>query len=342
LLKILDMKSNFWLLLIALAFAACSENERTVADTDYPQTAQEFPKPETAQDSVSKAKLSDKELAALQKKCEEYYEAQIIPGAIVLEHLDEILSVRNTQLTANNRRFLTQLRQELANPDARQAALTIERTLFPVFKLKEGEVGIYGFPIPDLKDREVYSDISPERALLLKTDHFKGDDPGQYKNKLVHYPQVLQARYPKANPEIYLYTTKTTKRSSIKDFGFYEGECSEYYHYTFDTENIAPSDQLLFASRMPIDLIYENNAAFDDWFRSGFVPECDDCPHSFNLAKTYAKVKGTDDLYFMYADTFPLNDKLETPYRTLLLKGKDGKGIYLWSAFVDNVGCSCI
>jgi hypothetical protein len=50
---------------------------------------------------------------------------------------------------------------------------------------------------------------------------------------------------------------------------------------------------------------------------------------------------GTDNLFFIYADTFPLNTELDTPIRGLVIR-VNSKLIYIWAEELDLFGCSCL
>ena len=50
----------------------------------------------------------------------------------------------------------------------------------------------------------------------------------------------------------------------------------------------------------------------------------------------------TVNLYFIYADTFPINNELDTPSRALILINRENEIIYLWYDEIDLFGCSCL
>ncbi|GAB2775483.1 hypothetical protein GCM10010465_22460 [Actinomadura fibrosa] len=58
--------------------------------------------------------------------------------------------------------------------------------------------------------------------------------------------------------------------------------------------------------------------------------------------KTFARVKGTNNLFFAFADTFPINNELDTPSRALILVNEKDELIYLWYEEIDLFGCSCL
>ncbi|SIT84840.1 hypothetical protein [Pontibacter indicus] len=322
------MKTNYLLYLAAVLLLACGEQQ--VKD---PDVAAEKPIETSVQ-------LTEEEIDTLRQKCEAYYAGLHVHDSVRIAYLDKVLADRKSKLTENNRRFLTQLKQDFTTSTPKQPRLTIEQALFPVFRIPDQPLGIIGQRIPDMDKPEEFTDLSAEAALLQK---WVGPDwANNNGTRLVHYPELLESVYPAGKPQVYLYTTKTTRKSRIKELGFYQSECSDYFHYTFDAQSLQEGDELLFASRLPLDLTYENNPAFDSWYKSNLLPECADCPSSHDQAKTVAKLTGTENLYFMYADAFPDNQELHTPLRALVAQGDDGKWLYLWYSDIDNFGCSCL
>ncbi|MBX0332437.1 hypothetical protein K3G39_04225 [Pontibacter sp. HSC-14F20] len=326
------MKTNYVLYLVAMLLLAC--NEQPVQELATASTSEAAPSTETT------AELTDEQMEAMRQKCEAYYASLNVHDSVRVAYLDRILTEHPSKLTTKNRRFLTQLKQDFITSTPKQPRLTIEQVLFPVFKIPNQPLGIIGQPVPDMDRPNEFTDVSAEAALLQK---WVGPDRANSAGTpLVHYPELLESVYPSGKPQVYLYTTNTARTSQIKELGYYQSECSEYYHYTFDEQVLQSGDEVLFASRLPLDLTYENNPAFDSWYRSNLIPECADCPSSHDKAITVAKLTGTDDLYFMYADAFPDNQELHTPLRALIAKGENGKWLYLWYSDIDNFGCSCL
>ena len=161
--------------------------------------------------------------------------------------------------------------------------------------------------------------------------------------KLVYYPEILDSIYTThEKPTINLFTPDTMITVQIKDLGFHFKSCFEYFQYSFGTKNIYENDSILFGSTLAIDLTPERNDKIDSLISQQVKTECYDCPNSDHLIKTFAKVDGTDNLYFVYADTFPLNNKLDTPSRGLVIVRDDNRVVYLWHSEIDLFGCSCL
>ncbi|WP_299989718.1 hypothetical protein [uncultured Pontibacter sp.] len=326
------MKINYVLYLVALLLTACGD-----------KPVQELPATATADTTQSvevAIELTDEEMEDWRQKCEDYYASLYVHDSVRVAYLDRLLADKKSRLTANNRQFLMQLRQQFINSNPKQPRLTIEQALFPVFRIPNQRAGIIGQPIPDMERPMEYHDLSAEKVLLSSRP---GYQKGYFDStRLVHFPELLDSLYPTGKPQVFLYTTKTTRKSRIQDLGHYQNECSEYYHYTFDEQALESGDEVLFASRFPLDLTYENNPAFDSWYRSKLMPDCADCPSSHDKAVSFAKLTGTENLYFIYVDAFPNNRELHTPLRALVAKGENGAWLKLWYSDIDNFGCSCL
>lgn len=122
----------------------------------------------------------------------------------------------------------------------------------------------------------------------------------------------------------------------------YEDECLEYFEYLIDTTSISLEDKVLFSSPYVIDLVFENNPEVDLLLQKDYREDCVDCPNSTKFQRSFARISGTNNLYFVFADTFPLNNKLDTPSRALILINHKNEVIYLWYDEIDLFGCSCL
>jgi hypothetical protein len=161
--------------------------------------------------------------------------------------------------------------------------------------------------------------------------------------KLKFYPMVLDSMYKSTSkPTINYYKINGTGTTKITELGSYFDECLEFYLYSLDTTSISKSDKILFSSPLKLDLIFESNPTVDSIIRSDYKKECLDCPNSNQYQKTFARIEGSDNLFFVYADTFPINDELDTPSRALVYRNKENEIIYLWYEEIDFFGCSCL
>ncbi|WP_026461653.1 hypothetical protein [Adhaeribacter aquaticus] len=289
------------------------------------------------------AATSNNELAK-QIDCEAYFKLNYVSDSLKAFYIAQLIAQHNSALSLNTKQFLLQLQDELLNPMKYSDQLAFTKVLAPVFNLEANQLSIITFP-NYVQAQDSFQDISAESDLVKLTSSAKqnnNEEPSLEKGKLIYYPQILDSILKAGKPLVYVYSTKGVKSTCIKDFGFNAGECSESYHYLLDTRNFTTQDKNLFASKYKLDLIFENNPEIDRLMRNQVVKECEDCPSSSHLVKTFARLKGTDNVYFTYADTFPLNNELDTPSRGLILRTKENKIVNLWYKEVDLFGCSCL
>ena len=273
-------------------------------------------------------------LSTLVDSCQQQWKWQYPNDSLKRSYLNEIVSDSSNHLTERNRAFLLALAEEYRQFRSRK--LVVEKILFPVFRLSEDEIGVFEFRdyVQSLADRSI------EAELIDKAEKEDSADVDNFE-KLVYYPEILDSIYTTLEkPTVNLFTPDTMITAQIKDLGFHFKPCFEYFQYSF---KINEEDSLLFGSTLAIDLIPEKNAEVDSLISQQVVKrECYDCPSSQHLLRTFAKIDGTDNLYFVYADTFPLNNKLDTPSRGLVLVKSDNRVVYLWYSEIDLFGCSCL
>jgi len=267
--------------------------------------------------------------------CEKVWTNRFPNDTLRVEFINKIISENKEKLTNNNLNFLTSLK--LLN----QSDLAINNVLFPIFRLSNSEIGVLAFPTYKLEENSLIP-TSNEMLLIEKYDTITNSSIEHY-GKIRFFPQALNSLYAeKEKPTINYFTTKKTGKTKIKDLGKYVDECLEYFEYSIDTTNISISDKILFGSPFQIDLIYENNSRIDLLLKNDNFKNCFDCPNSLQLQKSFARIKGTDNLYFVYADTFPINNELDTPSRALILIKENNDIVYLWYDEIDLFGCSCL
>ena len=249
-------------------------------------------------------------------------------------YIDQILC-RDTRLTTANRQLLSDLKvQDRDSP-------VINSALFPVFKLSVSEFGVFAFPQYYINEHGI-DYVSSEDRLATAASEVTESATDDY-TKTVFYPSLLDSLYAnKEKPVIHYYTVSDIGLTRIADFGIYLGECLEYYIYSFDTTYRALEDSVLFGSKLPIDLVYESSPKIDSLLGKKIDVNCIDCPDSFHLARTFARLRGSDRVFFVYADTFLTSNKLDTPLRGLVYINEEAEVVYLWQENVDLFGCSCL
>lgn len=266
--------------------------------------------------------------------CEQYWNSRFPSDSLKAHYIDKILY--ENQVPENNRRFLNALKNE--PPDN----LAYENVLSPIFRLSEEEIGILAFPKYKSVDNRLIP-ISKEMDLIEKFDTIEGNTIEHF-GKIRYYPTLLNSLFKgKPKPTVNYYTAKKSGSTQILELGVYVEECLEYFEYSIDTANISIKEKVLFSSPFVIDLVFENYPEVDLLLKADYKEECLDCPSSTKLQKSFAKIEGTENLYFVYADTFPINNELDTPSRALVLINEEtNEIIYLWYNEIDLFGCSCL
>ncbi|MDO7173040.1 hypothetical protein [Mariniflexile sp. AS56] len=265
--------------------------------------------------------------------CEEYWKNRYKNDSLKTEYINQIIS--KNKLTVNNLIFLNALKSEKQNDYA------FKQVLSPIFRLSNTEIGILTFPKYNLIENK-FIPVSKEMDLIKKHDTVPKNTMEHF-GKIKFYPILLNSILnTSAKPKTYYYTTNKVGSTQIMELGAYVDECLEYFEYSIDTTTFSKNDKLLFSSPFLIDLIFENNPQVDLHILNDYKNECFDCPTNLNLQKSFAKIKGTNNLYFVYADSFPINNELDTPSRALIYINENNEPVYLWYEEIDLFGCSCL
>lgn len=321
------MRNNLIILITIFLLSSCknSTQEKKILTQEISNISEN----QKIEKNSKEYKIENKEQ---QTDCDKYWERRFPDDSLKTKYINEIIS--NNSLTENNINFLNALKPE--NEDK----LAFKKVLSPIFRLSNSEIGILSFP----KYKQVgnrFVQFSKEMDLIEKYGR-KEYDMDNF-GKIKFYPMILDSVYEqKSKPIINYYAVNKIGSTQIKDLGEYYSECLEYYEYSIETTNISINDKLLFSSPFEIDLIFENNHKVDSLLENDYKKECYDCPNSTKLQKTFARLKGTNNLYFVYADTFPINNELDTPSRALILINKENEIVYLWYDEIDLFGCSCL
>ncbi len=251
-------------------------------------------------------------------------------------------AVINSEIPKANREFLEALKNELnTSRNDKYAKFTLEQLLIPVFNLDTNELGMIGTPKYDREYQSQLVEINSERDLLKQTDHFKNDGLDNL-GKLVHYQSIFDSVFTGKDNSYFLYTDSRKTKTNVLGFGFYYDECLEYYHYPISKENLRDDEKVLFASKYPLELEFEPHPEIDSLIKNAYAEGCYDCSFKFEPETVFATIKGVENLYFTYTDTFPLNNKFDYPERALIMKINDSTKVDLWIEEVDLFGCSCL
>ncbi|WP_196890050.1 hypothetical protein [Aureivirga sp. CE67] len=203
-----------------------------------------------------------------------------------------------------------------------------DKHLFPIYRLFKDDVGIVSHHANNSEKNKIVKHIT--------------EIPIEKEINLVYYPEYLDSIFKnKKKPTIYTYSEKGRETKTIKDFGFGKSRCLQYYEYSYEpTDN--PDKNVVFGSPFKLDLEYQNYPEIDAILHENFMKNCYDCPSNDDQLKTFAKLKGYKNLYFAYADSFPINNQLEYPTRVLVYISDDNKMTFLWDIGLDLLGCGCV
>ncbi len=266
-------------------------------------------------------------------ECELYWSNRYPKDSILNKIIDNIIN--ENDLTKNNKELLTELKLNFND------TLVFEKPLSPIYRLSQEEIGIFSFPRYKYENNSLIN-VSKELDLLKSFDTIKNNTIEHF-GKVKFYPFVLDSLFPdRENPFIYYYTDKESKLSQIINFGTYVDECLEYFEFSLDNKKIDLKEKLLFSSPHNIDVTFKNYPKIDSILKNQVKKDCLDCPNSDHFEKTFALLDGTKNVYFVYADTFPINDKLDTPSRGLIYLDKSNTVKYIWHEALDLFGCSCL
>lgn len=328
---------NIVLICILLFIFSCSsKQEKTESKTpkkEKKQTIQkvESKKPDSSQQQIESKAETEEERS--QNNCDDYFKNRFPNDSVKARIIDQIISNNSDSLSPSNLKFLKALKTQ-------EKDLAFKHALNPIFRLNEDELGLVFYPQYKRTETDLIS-LSEEPELIEKHDTLDSEMLF-FMNEMRFHPQILDSIYAgQEKPQIYYYTPNRMDSARIKDLGKSYGECLYYYEYSIEDSLIDSHDSLLIASSVKLNLEFEGDSKLDSLIAESFDESCLDCPSSEYLLKSFARLKGVDNLYFSYADTFPINDELETPARALIYVQEEDF-IYLWYSEIDLFGCSCL
>ena len=328
------MKPNFIgaFLLLVFFFACSTPQENQVQKETYQHQNRRV-----KIDKKEEPKAKTPETSSIPKTPEEPKPVEIYPSIFPnfkqkTAFLDTILSIPS--LSENNKHFIYQLKTP------KDTLLKIEQTLFPIFRMFPSDPAIYFTPKYKMESRK-YVSITPEEKWVKSLDKpFVEVNQG---TKILKHPHFLDSIYQTGEkPSIFLYSSSGKIMSMVRELSQTVDECDEAYRYSIDTSAFAIHDSILIGSPYPIDLVYEKNSKVDSLFLAEENCEYCDCPSSNHLHRCFARLEGTENVWFVYADTFPLNNKLDTPSRAMIYIKSNGEYVYLWLESMDLFGCACL
>ncbi len=341
------MKKTVLILLVLIFAFGCQEAKKeTKADTATAEKVVKGPF-DVAPESIPKDSLADKGSPGSEpvdsiKLKETAFRAKI--DSVFADHRkvqqgrDSVImkivndSTRNISLT--NRQFLLQL---LKNHDS---TLSFQRPLGSIIRFPEKAPFVLSLKKWVKIEPKKYKEFYSEDWIRKKADTI----PFNYRLDGSR-DTVFTGAYDSvgiSNRSIFVYGINFKNEVRVADFGLHWTECSEYYFSTIDTTSLKNTDRILISSTYDLDLEFGSYPKIDSIIQSNPIYQFYDCAHNYPDQVTYAQLKGTENIYFLYADTFPFNDQFDTPIRAVHYISETGTIIELWSEELDLFGCSCL
>lgn len=254
-------------------------------------------------------------------------------------------ALNNPKLTAANKNFLLALKKELKlDFKTKSSRYALDHLLLPIFKLEKDKLAIFGNEYYDCKKSKkgtTQCDIlNREQQLLNNLEDFRINSM-ENEEKLISYPSIFKEVMKNRDNQFFVFTKEKQSTATITNFNYYNGACLVYYHYPISTENITQNDNILFASKYPLNLIFEKQPKIDDRLKNDNW-QCYDCVYQYEPEIIFARLQGVENLYFAYSDTFNPQKQFDYPKRALIMIIDDFTKVDLWKEDLDLFGCRCL
>lgn len=288
----------------------------------------------SCKEKIEKAETNSKQNSAT---CESYWANSATSLEVKQSLLEKILD-QEKGIPEENKKFLTSLIHEIGrNPADDKPVLTVDKPIYPIYRLREEQVGVLGF-MQHNQFNGTWEEYAREHTLLKENFAYQSIDSV---GKLVSFPDEFSGLYNDNPPQFYWYSVSKKAKSRFTGLAYFGNDCLSYYQYDFSIPKVDLNEHFLFGSPYGLELEFKNYPEIDKLFKTQYAENCEDCLGNYPDQKTFAKMKGTKNLYFAYADVFPINNKLAAPSRSLVLLTPKGQLITLWSIELDLIGCGC-
>lgn len=276
-------------------------------------------------------------------ECETYWKNfQNLQDSISLKFEDRILSqIERTGISDENVAFLKKLSSFIRlSPEDKIKNGTFDKPIVPVFQLIDRPTGVFAFKkmacVEQENGRTRCNDQSHEaKAIRNNNEYMKGS--GFMQDTLGYCPISFEDLKP--SHSIFIYTTDKTYQDAIVAFGYNNDACREYYVYELGNQQ---SSKVLFGSKFQLQMEYLKDESIDKAIKKHSPVKCFDCVSEYEPELVFAKLKGVDNLYFTYTDSFDPENQYDYPRRSIIMVLEDGRVAYLWSESVDLFGCACL
>jgi len=298
------------------------------------------------QDSINFFKREDSlSMINPRKTCNQIWEEYIKRQQSVDSIIKNLIN-NNQNVAESNLKLL----ESILNQN--DSTLEIHRPLAPIFE------GIDSLPFiisnimwieSESNGRKSWTTFTPEDYIIDRYDTFVARiDPENPEETVQAYFENTEARknFPQAIKEnselqksIFVYTKKSMSIATISSIGKQNSECDGgYIFYNFETNT---KDNLI-SSPYNLDLEFGNWKKIDSIIANNPLYNCFDCPNSYKEGRTFAKLKGIPNTYFIYAGELQNAKDLNTPYRSLIYVDDNNNLYSLWSKEIDLFGCACL
>jgi|TARA_R110000737_G_scaffold345455_1_gene373981 hypothetical protein len=280
---------------------------------------------------------TEKSLDSGSRTCDDFWAVYIPSDTVKIQLLEEILE-KEKSLSNENAKLLKAIVTDLKHARSLDSLpLIFEHPLFPIHRLGKDQIGVLGYSNPQEVDGQ-WEDFSKEDQLLKKDFGYQSIDSV---GKLVFFPKTYDKLYPLTKPSIYWYSMKKKGKSSLSAMGYMGDECLSYFQYSMNLSSDEEKEDIIFGSPYSLDLEFVSKPEIDKKFSSQMVKNCLDCPTNYSDQKVFAKLIGTN-IYFTQADSWPINNKLKAPSRSMVLLKSDGSVVTIWNSELDLFGCGCL
>lgn len=246
--------------------------------------------------------------------------------------IDNIINQNKSSLSKENLNLLVSLKEK------NDSILKFKQPLSAIFKGLAPEPFIIS-NVQWKKKGEGFVNYFPENYLLKKVDTNEGNN--FIDNSRKYFKNILKEINQKER-EVFVLGFSKTSKAIVSVFGKQNSECEPYVFYNLDFNNKNLVTTPLVVSQYDISVEFGNWSNIDLLIKNGPFSKCSDCVNSYTKSKTFARLKGTKNVYFSFnGPTKKLEDSY-TPDRSLIYITENKEIIYLWSDAIDLFGCSCL
>lgn len=321
------MRKLVFIITIALSFSCSNQPEK-----NNPVNAKFDPVEKASVDTLKSQAYSKNPV----KSCEELREEYTLRQKSIDSILKRLI-LENQSAPINNIKLL----ESLLNKN--DSLFEIDRPLAAIFE------GIDSLPFIFSDVKWIFTEIDgvknhsrhlPERSIIDRYDTVTEV------NENYHDDSYLRKNFPQAVDEnsefqnsIFVYNKNSISRARISSIGIQFSECDdEFVFYNFEAE----SNDNLFSSPLNLDLEYGSWEVIDSITANDPIYNCSGCPSSGNEGRTFAKLKGIPNVYFIYAGNLENAKELDTPYRELVYVDEEYNFYSLWWKSIDLFSCGCL